>query len=61
MPAGKKAIVAEARKEALNIEEKYNEGLLSDTEGERMTIEIWNRTRGKIEKIIPDTLVKTVR
>ncbi len=58
VPAGKKAIVAEARKEALNIEEKYNEGLLSDTERERMTIEIWNRTRGKIEKIIPDTLIE---
>ncbi len=58
VPAGKKDIVLEARKEALSIEEKYNEGLLSDIERERMTIEIWTRARGKIEKIIPETLVK---
>ncbi len=57
VPPQKKGIVEAARVEAKEIEDKYNEGLLSDTERERMIIEIWIRARGKIEKVIPETFV----
>ena len=56
IPEGKVAIVEEARKEAVRIENEYQEGLLSEGERYRMLIEIWTRTKMKIEKIIPETL-----
>ncbi|OHA59578.1 MAG: DNA-directed RNA polymerase subunit beta' [Candidatus Vogelbacteria bacterium RIFOXYD1_FULL_46_19] len=58
IPAAKAGIIAEARAEVAEIEDKFNDGLLSETERLRMTIEIWTRTRTRIEKVIPDTLVK---
>lgn len=57
VPAGKKAIVENSRREAAAIEEKYQEGLLSADERYRMTLDIWNRAKSSIEKIIPDSLV----
>ncbi len=57
VPAAKKEIIEAALAEATSIEDKYNEGLLSDNERERMRIEIWTRARNTIEKVIPGTLV----
>ncbi len=56
VPKEKEGIVAEARREAALIEEKYNDGFLSDDEKYRMIIELWLRTKSKIEKVIPAAL-----
>lgn len=56
VPKEKEGIIVEARKEAAVIEEKYGEGLLSDDEKYRMIIELWLRTKSKIEKVIPGGL-----
>jgi len=56
IPEAKKEIVENARKEILDIEDKYNEGLLSETEKYRMAIEVWSKVKGEIEGHIPATL-----
>ena len=56
VPAEKKSIVDEGFKEISAIEEKYDEGLLSDLEKYRMTIEVWTKVRAKIQEIIPELL-----
>jgi len=58
VPEAKTAIVAESRKEVAKVEEDFNDGLLSDGERYRMLIEVWTRTKSKIEKTIPETLEK---
>jgi len=58
-PEQKKDIIAKSRgamKEATN---QYNEGLLSDVELYRKTIEIWQNAKSEIGKLMPDTLDKT--
>jgi len=56
VPPGKEETIAEARKEVADVVEKFEDGLLSENERYRMTIEIWNRAKSKIEKMIPATL-----
>lgn len=58
VPAGKKAIIEEARKEEQTIIEQYKEGLLSHDERKRKIIEIWHGAKTKIEKIIPEALIQ---
>ncbi len=58
IPEGKKALIAVARKEADLLRSEYNEGLLSDEERYRRTIEVWQGVRGEIEKLMPATLEK---
>ena len=58
VPAGKKALIAEARKEADLVRSEFNEGLLSEDERYRRTIEVWQGVRGEIEKLMPATLDK---
>ena len=56
VPEQKKAFVAEAKAEADRIEESFAEGLLSENERYRMIIEIWNRTKSKLQKTMLDSL-----
>ncbi|MEK7209220.1 MAG: DNA-directed RNA polymerase subunit beta' [Patescibacteria group bacterium] len=56
VPPGKEAIVKEAQRENLKLEQTYDEGLLSKEEKYQMVIEIWRRARSRIEKLIPATL-----
>jgi DNA-directed RNA polymerase subunit beta' len=58
VPEGKPALVASARKEEEEIIGQYNEGLLSQDEKYQKVIEIWERTKKEVEKLIPETLGK---
>lgn len=58
IPEEKKDIIAKARVEAERIRSEFNEGLLSEEERYRATIEIWQGARGEIEKYMPGTLEK---
>ncbi|HET8574720.1 MAG TPA: DNA-directed RNA polymerase subunit beta' [Candidatus Paceibacterota bacterium] len=56
VPEGKKAIIAAHQERAEKVLEEFNEGLLSEDERFRKTIEIWQSAISEIEKIIPSTL-----
>ncbi len=58
IPVEKKGIIAKAQTEADIIRGEFNEGLLSDDERYRRTIEIWQGARTEIEKHMPATLEK---
>lgn len=58
VPAGKKALIESARKEAVEVRREWSEGLLSEEERYRRTIEVWQGVRGEIEKLMPATLDK---
>ncbi|MEK7568497.1 MAG: DNA-directed RNA polymerase subunit beta' [Patescibacteria group bacterium] len=58
VPAEKKGIVAKAHTEADEIRSEFNEGLLSEEERYRRTIEVWQGARAEIEKFMPGTLDK---
>lgn len=58
IPEAKKGIVAKAQTEADEIRSEFNEGLLSDDERYRRTIEVWQGARTEIEKHMPGTLEK---
>ena len=57
-PEDKKKIVIDAKKEAREALDQYNQGLLSHDERLRKNIEIWHDAKSKVEKLIPDTLDK---
>ncbi|MEK7662072.1 MAG: DNA-directed RNA polymerase subunit beta' [Patescibacteria group bacterium] len=54
----KGGIVARGRKQAEEVKEQWSEGLLSEEERYRKTIEIWQGVKNDIEKLIPETLDK---
>ncbi len=56
VPEGKKDIVSKARKEEAVVREQFSDGLLSEDEQYQKVIEIWERAKKEIEKIIPATL-----
>ena len=56
IPKRKTKIIEEARKATDVIVEQFSEGLLSEDERYRKTIEIWQATRSKIEGLMPETL-----
>ena len=58
VPEEKKGIIAMARKVVANIEEKHSEGFISDEEKYRMSIEVWQEAKNKLDKILPQTLEK---
>ena len=58
VPAEKKGIIAKAYTEADEIRSEFNEGLLSEEERYRRTIEVWQGARADIEKFMPGTLDK---
>ena len=58
IPAEKKGIIAKAKVEADEIRSEFNDGLLSEDERYRRTIECWQGARAEIEKFMMGTLDK---
>jgi len=56
VPEGKVAIIDEARKKQKVIVEQYNDGLLSEEERYQLTIELWEKTKKEVEKLLPGIL-----
>lgn len=56
VPKDKPLIIAKAREEEAVILEHFEQGLLSRDERRRMIIEIWHRTKSKLEEVIPDLM-----
>jgi len=54
IPVEKKALVEEANKLVVEVENNYNEGFLSDEERYKKIIEIWSSTKTRIEKALPN-------
>lgn len=58
LPEKKGDILAEAEKQALEINGQYQEGLLTDSERYNKVIEIWQGAKNKIEDLVPETMDK---
>jgi len=58
IPSEKKKIIDEANKEAETIESHYKKGLLSKEEKADRVIEVWQRAKLEVEKLVPKTLPK---
>ncbi|PIQ91411.1 MAG: DNA-directed RNA polymerase subunit beta' [Parcubacteria group bacterium CG11_big_fil_rev_8_21_14_0_20_39_22] len=56
IPDAKKGVVERASKQAEELQNYYNDGLLSAEERMRKNIEIWHGAKNEIEKLMPDTL-----
>ncbi|MBI2048963.1 MAG: hypothetical protein HYT29_00795 [Parcubacteria group bacterium] len=56
VPEKKKEIIEVALAKANEASAHYEEGLISEDERYRKTIEIWQEARSEIEKLMPDTL-----
>lgn len=56
VPEGKKDIVKKAEKEAGEILEQFNEGLLSEEERRRKMIEVWQEAKDAVEELMPASL-----
>lgn len=58
IPAGKQEVIGASHAKADEVEGQFNDGLLSEEERKRKLIEIWQEAKGKIEKLIPESLDK---
>ncbi len=58
IPTEKKAVVAEGTALADKVKADYEEGLISLDEKYRKTIEIWQSTKSRVEKLIPAGLIE---
>lgn len=56
IPKEKDIIIETGRKEALEIQEQYEEGLISDEERYRKTVELWERVKTDVQNVIVDNL-----
>ncbi len=56
VPKEKKGIISAARERADEVLNQFSEGLLSEEERYRKTIEVWQSAKDEIEKVIPATL-----
>ena len=56
IPKGKEKLIQEAEKKIETIKEHFKKGLLTEEEKYLKTIEIWQETKSKIEKIVPEIL-----
>ncbi len=56
VPEEKEGIINEAREKVAKVTDDYQNGLLSEDEKHRMTIEIWHNTKQKIEKVVAEKL-----
>ena len=56
IPEEKPQIIKKAEKEVEQIEDHYKKGLLSSVERKGKVIEIWQKTKAEIEKLVPKTL-----
>ena len=59
MPKEKPEIIKAAEKEVETTEQYYARGLLSIDEKKNKVIEIWSRTKSRIEELVPKTLPPT--
>ena len=59
IPEAKTEIVAKAKGQADIVTEQFHEGLLTEEERIRKHIEIWQRAKGEVEKIMPASLDKS--
>lgn len=57
-PEGKAAIITKGREEEKIVLEQYNDGLLSEEEKAQKVIEIWEKKKSEIEKLLPATLLE---
>ncbi|MEX0933637.1 MAG: DNA-directed RNA polymerase subunit beta', partial [Candidatus Paceibacterota bacterium] len=55
-PEGKASVVAKSKEIIAEMDEQYEEGLLSADEKYRKTIEVWQKTKMDIEEMMPATL-----
>ena len=55
-PKEKNGIISEAEKEEDLIKEQYKEGLLTDFERHVRIINVWDKARDRISKVVPQTL-----
>ncbi len=55
-PKNKEEIIKESTKAALELRDQFNEGLLSDEERRRLTIEIWQKAKTAIEGSVADSI-----
>ncbi len=58
IPKEKPEVLARAKAKVDEIVSQYNEGLISDEERYRKSIEVWHAAKNEIEKYIPETLDK---
>jgi len=58
VPEAKKEIVDKARAEVATIVEQWGEGLLSEDERSRKSIEVWQEAKSAVEKLMPESLPK---
>ena len=56
IPKEKEKLISQAEKEVEMIDSHYKKGLLSKTERSGQVIEIWQRVKSEIEKLVPKTL-----
>jgi len=56
IPTEKPQVIAEAKKKSLEVQNYFNEGLLTDEEKLRKNIEIWHGAKNELEKLIPKAL-----
>lgn len=56
VPKEKAEIIVSARKEEIKLADQFNDGLLSEAEKYRMTIELWSGAKSQIEKTLPASL-----
>ncbi|MCD6429123.1 DNA-directed RNA polymerase subunit beta' [bacterium] len=56
VPKEKPKLIQEAEEEVKKIEEYYQKGLLTNEERKNQIIEIWHRTKEKIQALVPKTL-----
>ncbi|MAZ67527.1 DNA-directed RNA polymerase subunit beta' [bacterium] len=57
-PDEKAKIIEESTKAVLELREQFNEGLLSDSERRRMTIEVWQKAKTAIEDLVMSAVDK---
>jgi len=57
-PKEKGKLIKEAEKEIEKIKKHYQNGLLTDRERYLKTVEVWQKTKSKIENLVPQTLPK---
>ncbi len=54
IPKEKHVIIEKGRQQTAEYRDQFNEGLLTDTERRRMTIETWLNTKTQVEKVVDD-------
>lgn len=56
IPEGKKEIIERGNSQVKEIQNQFQEGLLSEHERIARSVEIWQKTKSEIEKLVPATL-----